>query len=188
MPATTPAPKGMSLKLVVDADTDAILGAQGVGGAGVDKRIDVIATAMRGGLTASDLADLELSYAPQFGSAKDPVNMLGFIAENLRDETHRDHPVARTRRRTRARASSSSTSARRPSTPAAPSTARSTSPSTTCAPASTRSQPTSSSTARSACAATSPPGPSPNTDAGAEPRRRLPHLGTNLTRASSEAH
>ncbi|HEY3339957.1 MAG TPA: FAD-dependent oxidoreductase [Propionicimonas sp.] len=80
-----PGAEGMSLKLVVDADTDAILGAQGVGGAGVDKRIDVIATAMRGGLTASDLADLELSYAPQFGSAKDPVNMLGFIAENQRD-------------------------------------------------------------------------------------------------------
>ncbi|HEX5336138.1 MAG TPA: rhodanese-like domain-containing protein, partial [Propionicimonas sp.] len=80
-----PGAEGMSLKLVVDADTDAILGAQGVGGAGVDKRMDVIATAMRGGLTASDLADLELSYAPQFGSAKDPVNMLGFIAENLHD-------------------------------------------------------------------------------------------------------
>ncbi len=81
-----PGAEGMSLKLVVDADTDAILGAQGVGGSGVDKRIDVIATAIRGGLTASDLADLELAYAPQFGSAKDPVNMLGFIAENLRDE------------------------------------------------------------------------------------------------------
>ncbi len=80
-----PGAESMSLKLVVDADTDTILGAQGVGGAGVDKRIDVIATAMRAGLTASDLGDLELSYAPQFSSAKDPVNMLGFIAENLRD-------------------------------------------------------------------------------------------------------
>ena len=92
-----PGAEGMSLKLVVDADTDAILGAQGVGGAGVDKRMDVIATAMRGGLTASDLADLELSYAPQFGSAKDPVNMLGFIAENLRDgltETIQWHELA----------------------------------------------------------------------------------------------
>ena len=48
-----------------------------------DKRIDIIATAIRGGLTASDLADLELAYAPQFGSAKDPVNMLGFIADNM---------------------------------------------------------------------------------------------------------
>lgn len=78
-----PGAKAMSLKLVVDADTDEIIGAQGVGEAGVDKRIDVIATAMRGGLRASQLADLELSYAPQFGAAKDPVNMLGFIAENL---------------------------------------------------------------------------------------------------------
>jgi len=77
----------MAIKLLVDADTDEILGAQAVGGEGVDKRIDVIATAMAGGLRASDLADLELAYAPQFGSAKDPVNMLGFIAENLRDKT-----------------------------------------------------------------------------------------------------
>lgn len=92
-----PGAEGMSLKLVVDAGSDAILGAQGVGGAGVDKRIDVIATAMRGGLTASDLADLELSYAPQFGSAKDPVNMLGFIAENQREgltETIQWHELA----------------------------------------------------------------------------------------------
>lgn len=73
----------MSLKLVVDTATQQILGAQGVGGAGVDKRIDVIATAIRGGLTAPELADLELAYAPQFGSAKDPVNMLGFVAENI---------------------------------------------------------------------------------------------------------
>lgn len=78
-----PGARTMALKLVIDAQTDAILGAQGVGEAGVDKRIDIIATAMRGGLTASDLADLELAYAPQFGSAKDPVNMLGMIAENL---------------------------------------------------------------------------------------------------------
>jgi NADPH-dependent 2,4-dienoyl-CoA reductase/sulfur reductase-like enzyme/rhodanese-related sulfurtransferase len=80
-----PGAEDLALKLVVDADTDAILGAQGVGGAGIDKRIDVIATAIRGGLRASELADLELAYAPQFSSAKDPVNMLGFIAENLRD-------------------------------------------------------------------------------------------------------
>lgn len=78
-----PGAEPMALKLLVDPDTDAILGAQGVGGHGVDKRIDVIATAMRGGLTATDLADLELAYAPQFGSAKDPVNMLGMIADNL---------------------------------------------------------------------------------------------------------
>lgn len=79
-----PGADAMSMKLLVDTTTDAILGAQGVGGEGVDKRIDVIATAMTGGITASGLADLELSYAPQFGSAKDPINMLGFIADNLR--------------------------------------------------------------------------------------------------------
>ncbi|MFN8196420.1 MAG: FAD-dependent oxidoreductase [Nocardioidaceae bacterium] len=78
-----PGAQGMQLKLVVDAATDEILGAQGVGGSGVDKRIDVIATAMRGGLRASDLADLELTYAPQYGSAKDPVNMLGMVADNM---------------------------------------------------------------------------------------------------------
>ncbi|MFD4292062.1 FAD-dependent oxidoreductase [Rhodococcus sp. NPDC058505] len=82
-----PGAEGMSLKLLVDPDTDTILGAQGVGGDGVDKRIDVIATAMVGGITASELADLELAYAPQFGSAKDPVNMLGYVADNLRAGT-----------------------------------------------------------------------------------------------------
>ncbi|MEX1080008.1 MAG: FAD-dependent oxidoreductase [Homoserinimonas sp.] len=72
----------MALKLIVDAETDAILGAQAVGGEGVDKRIDVIATAIAGGLTGSDLADLELAYAPQYSSAKDPVNMIGYVALN----------------------------------------------------------------------------------------------------------
>ena len=79
-----PGAEGMSLKLLVDPETDAILGAQGVGGEGVDKRIDVIATAITGGLTASDLAELELAYAPPYGSAKDAVNMLGHVADNLR--------------------------------------------------------------------------------------------------------
>jgi NADPH-dependent 2,4-dienoyl-CoA reductase/sulfur reductase-like enzyme/rhodanese-related sulfurtransferase len=77
-----PGAESMTLKLVVDAVTDEILGAQGVGGDGVDKRIDVIATAMAGGITASELADLELAYAPQYSSAKDPVNMLGYVARN----------------------------------------------------------------------------------------------------------
>ena len=77
-----PGAESMALKLVVDAVTDEILGAQGVGGEGVDKRIDVIATAMAGGITASELADLELGYAPQYSSAKDPVNMLGYVALN----------------------------------------------------------------------------------------------------------
>ncbi len=77
-----PGAQSMSLKLVIDANTDEILGAQGVGGDGVDKRIDVISTAMAGGITASGLSDLELAYAPQFSSAKDPVNMLGYVALN----------------------------------------------------------------------------------------------------------
>ncbi len=77
-----PGAKPMSLKLLFDSKTGEILGAQGVGTEGVDKRIDVIATAMRGGISAPELADLELAYAPPFGSAKDPVNMLGYIAEN----------------------------------------------------------------------------------------------------------
>ncbi|GGI46792.1 NADPH-dependent 2,4-dienoyl-CoA reductase, sulfur reductase [Agromyces flavus] len=77
-----PGAEQMALKLIVDAATDVILGAQGVGGEGVDKRIDVIATAMAGGITASELADLELAYAPQYSSAKDPVNMLGYVAVN----------------------------------------------------------------------------------------------------------
>ncbi len=78
-----PGAKQMALKLLVDRSTGAIYGAQGVGTEGVDKRIDVIATAIRAGITAPELADLELAYAPPFGSAKDPVNMLGYIAENL---------------------------------------------------------------------------------------------------------
>lgn len=78
-----PDAKEMALKLLFDPITGEILGAQGVGIEGVDKRIDVIATAIRGGITAPELADLELAYAPPFGSAKDPVNMLGYIAENL---------------------------------------------------------------------------------------------------------
>lgn len=72
----------IALKLLVDPDSGRILGAQGVGKDGVDKRMDVIATAMAGGLRADDLAELELAYAPQFGSAKDAINMLGFVAEN----------------------------------------------------------------------------------------------------------
>ena len=80
-----PGAEPMSLKLIVDPTTDLILGAQGVGRDGVDKRLDVIATAMRAGLRARDLIDLDLTYAPQFGSAKDPVNMLGYIDANIDD-------------------------------------------------------------------------------------------------------
>ena len=73
----------MCAKLIFDPNDGTILGAQIVGRNGVDKRIDVIATAMAGGITADRLADLELAYAPPFSSAKDPVNMLGYMAENV---------------------------------------------------------------------------------------------------------
>lgn len=78
-----PGAEQMAIKLLIDPNDDAILGAQIVGGAGVDTRIDVIATAMSAGVTATALQDLELAYAPQYGSAKDAINMLGYVAENL---------------------------------------------------------------------------------------------------------
>lgn len=73
----------MAAKLIFDPSDGTILGGQIVGRHGVDKRIDVIATAMAGGMTAGRLADLELAYAPPFSSAKDPVNLLGYMAENV---------------------------------------------------------------------------------------------------------
>lgn len=73
----------MTFKLLFAPVTGEIYGAQAVGRDGVDKRIDVIATAIRGEISAPELADLELAYAPPFGSAKDPVNMLGYMAENV---------------------------------------------------------------------------------------------------------
>ena len=79
-----PGAKNMTVKVLFDPDTGRILGAQIVGPVGVDKRIDVFATAIRAGLTGADLAELELSYAPPYGSAKDPVNMCGFMIENIR--------------------------------------------------------------------------------------------------------
>jgi NADPH-dependent 2,4-dienoyl-CoA reductase/sulfur reductase-like enzyme/rhodanese-related sulfurtransferase len=78
-----PGAHAITLKLLFDPEEGRILGAQAVGVAGVDKRIDVIAVAQRAGLTVHDLEDLELSYAPPFGSAKDPVNMAGFVASNV---------------------------------------------------------------------------------------------------------
>ncbi len=72
----------MVLKLIFDC-AGKVLGAQAVGYVGVDKRIDVIATALRLGATVEDLTDLELAYAPPYGSAKDPVNMIGFVAQNV---------------------------------------------------------------------------------------------------------
>lgn len=77
-----PGASPMTLKLLF-AEDGRVLGAQGVGKAGVDKRIDVIATVIRMKGTVYDLADLELSYAPPYSSAKDPVNMAGFLAENV---------------------------------------------------------------------------------------------------------
>ncbi|WP_292787942.1 MULTISPECIES: FAD-dependent oxidoreductase [unclassified Microbacterium] len=82
-----PGAETLSMKLLADPATDRILGAQVVGRDGVDKRIDVIATALQAGVTASGLAHLELAYAPQFGSAKDAVNLLGYVAENTRSGT-----------------------------------------------------------------------------------------------------
>lgn len=79
-----PGAEQMALKLLVDPADDRILGAQIVGRDGVDKRIDIIATAMAGGITASGLSRLELAYAPQYGSAKDPINLAGYVADNIR--------------------------------------------------------------------------------------------------------
>lgn len=77
-----PGSTGMSIKTIYEKGTVRILGAQIVGFDGVDKRCDVLATAIRAGMTASDLCDLELCYAPPFGSAKDPVNFVGYVIEN----------------------------------------------------------------------------------------------------------
>lgn len=78
-----PGARNMSIKVIWDKKTYRLLGAQIVGSSGVDKRMDVLATAMRLGAKVTDLTKLELCYAPPFGSAKDPVNMLGFVAENV---------------------------------------------------------------------------------------------------------
>lgn len=78
-----PGGRVMTLKLLFERETLRILGAQIVGFEGVDKRLDVIATAMQAGLKATDLADLDLAYAPPYSSAKDPVNMAGFLVRNV---------------------------------------------------------------------------------------------------------
>lgn len=78
-----PGAEPVALKLLFAPETGKILGAQAVGRDGVDKRIDVIATALQGGMTVHDLAGMELAYAPPFGSAKDPVNLAGMTAQNL---------------------------------------------------------------------------------------------------------
>lgn len=79
----------MSVKVLWDKNTKKLIGAQIVGFDGVDKRMDVLATAIRFGAEVTDLKDLELCYAPPFGSAKDPVNMAGFVAENVINGTVR---------------------------------------------------------------------------------------------------
>ncbi|MGE5593325.1 MAG: FAD-dependent oxidoreductase [Betaproteobacteria bacterium] len=78
-----PGARMMTIKLVVDRFTGRVLGAQIVGGAGVDKRIDVIATAIHARMTVEDLEDLDLAYSPPYSSAKDPVNVAGFVAANI---------------------------------------------------------------------------------------------------------
>ena len=77
-----PGAKNMVLKVIFD-ENGKIFGAQAVGEAGVDKRIDVIATAIKGNLTVYDLPEIEITYAPPFNSAKDPVNIAGYAAENI---------------------------------------------------------------------------------------------------------
>ena len=73
----------LSLKVLFDPETGKLLGAQAVGADGIDKRIDVLSVAIRAGMTVYDLEEMELSYAPPFGSAKDPVNYAGFVASNI---------------------------------------------------------------------------------------------------------
>lgn len=80
-----PGATGIALKLLFSPETRKVLGAQAVGFSGVDKRIDVIATAIRAGMTVDDLTEIEHAYAPPYSSAKDPVNMAGFVAQNVLD-------------------------------------------------------------------------------------------------------
>jgi NADPH-dependent 2,4-dienoyl-CoA reductase/sulfur reductase-like enzyme/rhodanese-related sulfurtransferase len=86
-----PGAERMTLKLLFDPSSGKILGAQAVGGAGVDKRIDVLATAIQARMTVFDLEEMELAYAPQYGAAKDPINMAGFIAAGV---VRGDAPIA----------------------------------------------------------------------------------------------
>lgn len=92
-----PGAHNISIKTLFDPDSGRILGAQLVGFEGVDKRCDVLATAIHAGLTGQDLTELELCYAPPFSSAKDPVNMAGYVIENTRSGLVRNfhwHDVA----------------------------------------------------------------------------------------------
>ncbi len=78
-----PGATSISLKMIYDPESGKVLGAQAVGADGVEKRIDVFAVAIRSGMTVFDLEEIELCYAPPYGSAKDPVNYAGFVAANL---------------------------------------------------------------------------------------------------------
>ena len=80
-----PGAERVSLKVLFDPETGKILGAQGIGRDGIDKRMDVIATAIYAGLTVDDLMNLELAYAPAFGSAKDAINQSGYVGNNVRE-------------------------------------------------------------------------------------------------------
>lgn len=78
-----PGAKPIALKLLFSTENGRLLGAQAVGEDGVDKRIDILATAIKAKMTIDDIAELELGYAPPFGSAKDPVNLAGMVAQNV---------------------------------------------------------------------------------------------------------
>ncbi len=80
-----PGAEPIALKILFAPDTGKLLGAQAIGHDGVDKRIDVLATALQAGMTVEDLGGLELAYAPPYGSAKDPVNLAGMAAQNALD-------------------------------------------------------------------------------------------------------
>ena len=84
-----PGAEAMTIKLLFDPETGRVLPAQAVGGAGVDKRIDVLAMVIQAGMTVFNLEESELAYSPQYGSAKDPINMAGFVAAGL---LRGDHP------------------------------------------------------------------------------------------------
>ena len=81
-----PGAETMAVKLLFSPGTGKILGAQVIGGKGVDKRIDVLATAIHADMTVFQLETLELAYAPPYSSAKDPVNVAGFVASNIAEE------------------------------------------------------------------------------------------------------
>jgi NADPH-dependent 2,4-dienoyl-CoA reductase/sulfur reductase-like enzyme/rhodanese-related sulfurtransferase len=88
-----PGAEQLSLKLLFAPDSGKILGAEVVGRTGVDKRIDVLAVAIQAGMTVYDLEEMELAYAPQYGSAKDPINMAGFVAAGV---LRGDQPITHT--------------------------------------------------------------------------------------------